>query len=137
MMTPSVSVEHSTALGRSVVVAGEETLLRDVITSTLDDAGYTVEAIPYGEGMIEMLRAMGRAIDLLVVSSARFRASDWQTLESVVEMDRRPSVLLISAEPAVPPPHLAQYIDGTLVRPFWSTQLLEACARALDTSVNG
>lgn len=123
-------METSTA--RRVLVVEDDSMLRQLELSILEQAGYAVEEADDGDVAIERLRS--RRPDLVLLDIRMPRVDGWGVLEYVRTMEGPPPVVLVSGmHEVLPPGHLNPYVTGYVCKPFDIGHLLKTCAGAIDT----
>jgi CheY-like chemotaxis protein len=115
---------------KSVLVADDEPLFREITASALEDAGYAVTQAEDGRGTIAAIGK--RAPDLLLLDVNMPHLDGWGVLQQLHTIISAPRVVLMTGQYDLPPHGaLLRHVSGYLIKPFPVVQLLEICAAVL------
>jgi CheY-like chemotaxis protein len=110
--------------GKSVLIADDEPLLREITADAIRDAGFITTEASDGEEAISKLQRCQPDLVLLDINMPK--ANGWVVLEHIHKMAIRPRVVLMTGfREVVPPGHLASYVHACLTKPFSARQLLQ------------
>ena len=120
--------------GKHVLVVDDDSMMRQLEQSILEQAGYVVEEADDGDVAIDCLRR-GRP-DLVLLDIRMPRVDGWGVLEHVRTMEAPPPVVLVSGmHEVLPPGHLNPYVTGYVCKPFDITHLVKTCASAIEAQM--
>jgi CheY-like chemotaxis protein len=115
---------------KTVLVADDEPLIRELTTFMLEDAGYDVVAAADGALAIEAIER--KRPDLLLLDIMMPNVDGWGVIEHLRGTNDPPPVVIVTGlHEVVPPGHLSPYVAGYVIKPFSVDQLLKTCATAL------
>jgi two-component system, response regulator, stage 0 sporulation protein F len=122
--------------GKSVLIADDEPLLREITAEAMRDAGFiTTEASDGGEAISKLQRCQP---DLVLLDINMPKANGWAVLEHIHKMAIRPRVVLMTGfREVVPPGHLTSYVHACLTKPFSGRHLLQTVDDVLAGPVAG
>jgi CheY-like chemotaxis protein len=105
-------------------------MLREVIVSLLEDAGFTCAEAADGEQAVAYLK--NHAPDLVVLDIVMPKLNGWGVLDHIRTMTQPPRVVVSTGmAEVVPPGHLSAYLSGALLKPFSGDALIRTCEAAL------
>lgn len=117
---------------KTIIVVDDEPDIRLALTLLLEDAGYNVEALESGDGLIERLHS-GVVVDLILLDML-LAGRDGRELVAALKADpitRHIVVLMLSAHPNAAREAAAAGADGFVAKPFELEALLTKVASCL------
>jgi two-component system chemotaxis response regulator CheY len=119
---------------RSILVADDEPLFREVTVAAVEDAGYRVVAAEDGRAAI---LALATRPDLVLLDVNMPHLDGWGVLEHMRAIPMVPPVILMTGQHDRPSPAgLLQLVSGYLIKPFPVGQLLDTCASVLESAAH-
>lgn len=134
-VSPQDSVQGSAAKKRTILLADDERMIRQLTKTVLENVGYQVLLAEDGRAALELFRAHQTDIALVILDAVMPRMSGRDTLRELVHL--QPNVLvLFSSGHATEQVDLAEFpqVRGFLAKPYRAHQLVQTVEEILRSS---
>ncbi|MBN1515080.1 PAS domain S-box protein [Candidatus Sumerlaeota bacterium] len=125
--------------GETILIAEDESMIRDLIQGILESAGYHVLAVSNGRQAVDLFRKHDRPIDLLLLDACMPAMDGKETFETIKAIQPAIRAIFISgySNTIISEEYLSQEDLILLEKPFNSEQLLQNVRKMLDARVQG